>query len=1205
MEQNFKEYFKQELDAYTSGGMDRSYELLASPGEKLEPLELLQTIENIEADIISLKQMQFGKFEIDLPGFVKRQNVNSLNEYSSRLAHCTDPFEQKKSVLESKRQEKINVAKAQLDRMILERKLKIEESVSNHTLLMRRKEEVEELLKLYELDFDAYCSSVEDMEIEEIDNNSKTALYALNKVTRSPDILHSALNLVYYPLIAEMDTHEQSFILKVSWTISFILLCYVGRPYFLSIVAMLYFICCISNLLDTENKKRILQMAYSFMVDINVDEYVEDDPDIMDAMLQLEEAEDTNLDEEFKKIDDECTKVIEEVESTNPEKLVNSKVTEAINFVQSEEFADEIEASEKRIEGSRAKIIDANEVYLETLKAERDRIRDNLQMLGTNIPMQEYLKPEIKIGCLYDSDNKPFMESSVNIGAVNTLFTYKDEESRIEVIRYMKLLLSNYLCNIREKRLTVSIYDSEYLGKDFVEFHSDREMKDYVAVHQKDLKKRLEDISGELLKRTKKLRKMSIYDYNKEAQSIGKLTMDYELVIVLATDFELMSDQAFRKFLKYSDEAGIIFWVLSKDASLEPKEELRNNILEIKNSICNVTGYGVYNDSDGDNMAQLPDGFIPYEYDETLGHTVVETFLGCVKDKDRNSSALLYEDGYRKKYIPDNKIWTYSTLKGIDLRFGLIEGDPEQPAVYTLNDANVHMLMGGQTGAGKSATLNEILANMLYMYSPEQLELVMVDFKNIEFKMYTDEYAIPHTSIIAGTKDGEYATSIFQYLSDEIDRRITLMGKKKFNHVMLWNKYCMDNNLMDQYMPRIAVIIDEFQTMFNKVDQKALEKITALIGDVARLARFAGIHLIFTSQSMKGTLSADLLANFSLRAALRCTSDVSTQIIGNDASSKIKERFGWITINDSTGEDPDANRLFRIPFISEEEIHAYIPKLRELCKKGNHIDRKAKFYNEDDIYFKEDLDKWYVDYPNMFLGEGEAKDTFILGERTAYSTNKLPANFRVTQTYSDNILFNAFEVKEQCKFVDLMINQLKAKGIAYIINCSDPELTNVMGLEDKLYSQSLKGWLSDGLNAETIVTSIVGAVEDRKANQELCKEPFYFIGMGWDTIQGLGRSENTILTEKLKQAMYEGPKYNCHFVTVISSMKDMRYWRQYYKRYICAYHSDNESTYTLDTGKASKIPEGFAIYKYGQIEHKFKLYNFDLVSEFSEQEASA
>lgn len=1201
MNQTPEEILKSYLQDYEKRIINEIYSYTMEADTPTDCVELLHKMQQVRDNIERLKAYSPEAFKADIISDVKRSFSDKVFEYRQALSDYKFKYEDQIAELKEQREKRIQEAKKAFDDFVAERKKLIEESLTNYYKLIKRKSEVEDLLRLYQLDFDSYDAQLGEKTLEEIEEDSTKALSALNQVTRSPSLLHVIMRFVYKPL--ELDTLEekQCLILKISWTIAFILACYGSKPVFMGVLGIIYFIDCFANMLDAQSKIKILQMVYAHMQDVDVNEYIEDDVKYFDLQSDIEEAEAVDLTEDIKAIEDKCKDEEASIKANNPESDIDKAVAETEAFLLSDTYEELIGLTTKNINAAKERVLGVLDLIKETLDAKYQEIRSKLNLLGESITMDEYLNPKMKIGCLYAPNGEAFVESYVPIGACNTLFSFKDEDNRSEVLRYLKLLLVNYLSNIRENHLIVSIYDSNDMGRDFIEFISNQKMKPYIDVYAKDLKNKLEDVATELMMRTKKLNGSTIYEYNKHAQEIGKLTMEYELIILLSSDYDYLKDKTLKKFLKYSDKEGIIFWIVNKEILFDPEDmDACKAYKALTEILPTVNDYGSYKDTEGTNMAVVPDGFTPYEYNESMGLSLVDKFLANINDKHRNSNALLYEENFRSKYIPDDKIWTYSTLKGIDILFGLVEGDPERPTPYTLGDGNVHMLMGGQTGAGKSATINQFLANMLYMYSPEELELVMVDFKNVEFKMYTGKYAIPHTSIIAGTKDGEYAISIFQYLLDEMDRRVKLFGTIQVNHIMLWNKHCKDIDRMDLYLPRVAVVVDEFQTMFNKVDQKSLEIIKKAIADVVRLARFCGVHLIFTSQSMKGTMSKDILDNFSLRAALRCTAEVSTEIIGNPASSKIKERFGWITLNDSTGQNPEANRLYRIPFIPEETIHTYIPMLQRKCEEEGHINRHAKFYDEDETHSGEDLARWYETCDNF-----NNYQSFILGERTAFSTNKLPCNFKITKGYNENILFNAFEIEDQCRFIDSMIYQLKAKKIKYLVHCPDLELSEVMGIKDKV-DEKYWPWLDDGITVEDVRDTLLAAIQARKENPELVEEPFYFIGIGWDSIQGLGRNSNDRVVEVIKNLLYEGPKYNYHFILTTSTLKEMRTWKACFKRCICGQHSENESMWTIDTARASRLPEGFAIYQYGtKITQKFKLYRFPLVKPFSAKEEIA
>lgn len=1160
---------------------------------KNNPAALLKRIKDVERTRESIEFFSIPKFDEDIVNKVKERYIDKFNEYSSASSSYKEPYLNKIKQLEVNRDSAIKQKETQIEEYKLNRRHEIENSLKHHTELNNKKDEIEDLFRLYKIDSTGYSSSLEDMQIEDIEKVSKVALDSLSKVTNNPRVTRQLVSLAYYPLILDLKDKSQNFILKISWIVAFLLLCYFSRPYFLALIAFCYFADTVANLFGISKKKEILQMSYALIGEVPIEEYIEDSVEYFELLEQLEELKNIDLSADISKLEEDMNKRGELIETLDPSDELNKELEYWLEYSASQDYTKEVSLAEDELLTLKEVHLGGTKGYLDTLYKIKKMYTDNVKLLGTNITMNEFLGHKVKLGTIADDDGQILLESTVTLENNNLLFTYKNDEDLDECKDFMKLLLCNYLCNIREKHLSISVYDSEDLGKDVSEFTADLKMNNYIKVHSKDFKKKLEDISKDLLQRNKKLNGTHIDNYNQEAQSVGKITMDYEIVIVLSSEFDFIKDKAFRKMLNYSHEKGYIFWLFSKDESLYEKEEY-NVASKFYDGLDRIRGYRNYKDADDEDVINLPNYVDTYTYDIELGNKVVSKFIECIDDKKRNSNALPYEEKFRKKYIPDDKIWTYSTLKGVDLLFGLVEGDPEKPYPYTLGDSNVHMIMGGQTGAGKSATINQFLANMLHMYSPEELELIMIDFKNVEFKMYTGDYAIPHASVVAGTKDGEYAISIFQYAIDMMKERTKKFGTIQVNHIELWNKRMKELGKFSEIMPRVVLLIDEFQTMFEEVDDKSIETIKSLIRSITRLARFCGLHLVFTSQSMANTMSADILANFSLRCALRCTSDVSVQLIGNDASSKIKERFGWITINDTTGQDAKANKLYRIPFISEQEIHTYIPMLCNKCKTEGHIDRKAKFYDEDQMHKYIDLEAWYKS-PIV----REDKSLFILGERTAFSTNKLPANFVVTESYDENILIDAFERYEQCNLYNSFIYQLKEKGIGYILHCADEELIDVMGLKDKV-DEKYHAFLSEDVELNDIVESLEEELEYRVSSGD--RTPFYFLGIDWANFNGVGQSPDYRLLPRLQTLLHKLPKYNFHIIVVTSLVKEMKSSIPFFKHTICSYHTDTESNSMIDSTKASKLLEGFAIYKYGKNLTKFKIYRFDLAREFRARE---
>jgi DNA segregation ATPase FtsK/SpoIIIE-like protein len=149
-----------------------------------------------------------------------------------------------------------------------------------------------------------------------------------------------------------------------------------------------------------------------------------------------------------------------------------------------------------------------------------------------------------------------------------------------------------------------------------------------------------------------------------------------------------------------------------------------------------------------------------------------------------------------------------------------------------------HLLFGGPTGGGKSNLLNQGICGMSYRYTPEELNFVLIDLKDgIELGCY---YDLPHTIGFCETV-GE-AEAELETLLEEIPRRNQLFkeaGVKKLTEY---------NSIMEEKLPRILVIADEFAQFNNIPDKKYKTKLYSKWEALIQLGRSAGIHVILGTQ---------------------------------------------------------------------------------------------------------------------------------------------------------------------------------------------------------------------------------------------------------------------------------------------------------------------------------------------------------------------
>lgn len=291
-------------------------------------------------------------------------------------------------------------------------------------------------------------------------------------------------------------------------------------------------------------------------------------------------------------------------------------------------------------------------------------------------------------------------------------------------------------------------------------------------------------------------------------------------------------------------------------------------------------------------------------------------------------------------------LWFNTTQNGINLRPGLQDEEWSSPTTITLGDDAVHSLVAGRTGSGKSVFLNSIIFSLLAEYSPWELDLYLADFKKVEFSRYLSKCNVPHIKAVAATSEIRYVLSLLNYLATCMIARqnfFALIGQQKLSEVR--KKYQI-------VLPRVLLIVDEFQQLFLEATPREATQITDLLTSITKLGRATGFHLMFASQEMSGTMSQSTFANFKARFALACDAEISGRILGNSGAARL-EKKGLVLANVGAGKE-DTNQLFKVPFVSEEYFYEYLQNITELGSKVN-FNSVHKFYQEDSIKGMDEL----------------------------------------------------------------------------------------------------------------------------------------------------------------------------------------------------------------------------------------------------------
>ena len=394
---------------------------------------------------------------------------------------------------------------------------------------------------------------------------------------------------------------------------------------------------------------------------------------------------------------------------------------------------------------------------------------------------------------------------------------------------------------------------------------------------------------------------------------------------------------------------------------------------------------------------------IKREKDQEKCRTMVRELLGRPEsqggckvisvEKLRASLAALAEE--REDDSLQN-MWFATTSEGIDIRPGLL--DKESPTAMSLGDNCVHALMAGRTGSGKSVALHGIITGMMFQYAPWELNINLADFKIVEMSKYGNTTKAPHVEKIAATDGMEYVLSMMYDMYEKMDIRQKVFAALGVQKLSQYRKE------FEVALPREILIVDEFQQMYELATPKQAEIINQLIKMITKLGRATGYHLFFTSQSMTGTVRADVLANFKLRLCLPASEEVSSMVLGNRAAAELtgSKSRGYVIAN-AEGGMTDFNKEFWVPLIKEGEASAKkdedrgdlenILRINASLAEMVGFDKGMDFYREEALRplwgdldsLEKDFAAFYANTRNALKEDDETEDFLLLGDSCVYA----------------------------------------------------------------------------------------------------------------------------------------------------------------------------------------------------------------------------
>ncbi|MGC8745873.1 MAG: DNA translocase FtsK, partial [Candidatus Saccharicenans sp.] len=293
-----------------------------------------------------------------------------------------------------------------------------------------------------------------------------------------------------------------------------------------------------------------------------------------------------------------------------------------------------------------------------------------------------------------------------------------------------------------------------------------------------------------------------------------------------------------------------------------------------------------------------------------------------------------------------------------------------------------HLLIAGATGTGKSVALNALIASILYKATPEEVKLILIDPKRLEFTLYD---GIPHL-LAPVVNDPKKAGIILMDAVKKMEERLKQLSQMKVRNIEQYNQQV--KNLLAQKkgklteeekqklrpLPYIVIIIDELAELMMTSPQD----VEYCIGRLAQLARAVGIHLVMATQRPSiDVITGTIKNNFNSRIAFRVPSKIDSRVIIDTIGAE-----KLLGLGDMLFMPPNFPRLIRLhcAYVSIPEVQRLVKYVREQGQPEYDerilqiLKHTGEFTLEEDLGEKDELFDKAVE---IVLATGQASASFL------------------------------------------------------------------------------------------------------------------------------------------------------------------------------------------------------------------------------------
>lgn len=282
----------------------------------------------------------------------------------------------------------------------------------------------------------------------------------------------------------------------------------------------------------------------------------------------------------------------------------------------------------------------------------------------------------------------------------------------------------------------------------------------------------------------------------------------------------------------------------------------------------------------------------------------------------------------------DEKFWTESSQFKVSVPVGWDINHKE--VCFEIGEVQNHTLICDHSGSGKSNFLHVLIQNLAFYYTPNEVQLFLLDYKEgVEFNAYTDPNILEHARLVSVASSVGFGVSFLSWLCEEMQERANLFKQFNVKDLSDYRKH--------EKMPRLIVMIDEFQVLFSDNSSKGKESVEQSLNTLLKKGRSYGVHLILATQTMRGTdINRSIMAQIANRIALPMDAEDSNSILNNDdAACELVRPEG---IFNNNGGHQKYHTKMSIPK-APDDFKPFIKKIHRDFNQRNLAPVEHKIYN--------------------------------------------------------------------------------------------------------------------------------------------------------------------------------------------------------------------------------------------------------------------